>query len=71
MNSKIFGVRDLVYILGIAAGLFANWYSMDTRITMVEAENLTIKKTVDENAELTKKIYLGLIAKGVISPPTD
>lgn len=29
----------------------------------------TMKKDIQDNAELTKAIYLGLVAKGIIKPP--
>ena len=61
LDAKIFGVRDVVYILAIVGGLFANWYTMDGRVG--DAETL-INIQAKEIAELKEanKAYSGLPA---------
>lgn len=93
LDAKIFGIKDVIYILVIAGGLFANWYTMDGRVGSLEANDSSQEKSilklekkneayvslpkdvekltedVKDNAKLTKAIYLGLVAKGIIKPP--
>jgi len=50
LDTKIFGVKDVIYILVIAGGLFANWYTMDGRVGDLES----LKGDVEKLEEATK-----------------
>lgn len=71
LEKKQFGIKDLIYFIGLVFSLSGMYYTMDARITLLESDQVTIRKTVEDNAKLTKTIYLGLIAKGVIDPPSN
>ena len=53
--------------------------SQNNRVSRLEVKNesyaslprdvKTMQKDIEANAELTKAIYLGLVAKGIIKPP--
>ena len=68
-DKKMFGIKDVIQILIVAGTLSAMYYSIDKRLTLVEADNVAIKQTVESNGKTLETIYLGLIAKGVIDPP--
>ena len=59
LDAKIFGVRDVIYILAIAGGLFANWYTMDERVGILESANANLKDQVIELKE-SNKTYASL-----------
>jgi len=69
LEKKMFGIKDVIYAVGLVFTLSGMYYTMDARVTKLESEQIGLKQTVDEVQKLTKTIYLGLIAKGVIDPP--
>lgn len=86
LDAKMFGVKDVIYILLLVIGGAGSYYAMNDRIgdledkvTTLEDENKayinlpkdvqTMQKDIEANAKLTKAIYLGLVAKGIIKPP--
>ena len=52
LDAKIFGVKDVVYIIVILSGLFANWYTMDGRVGNLES----LKGDVTELQETNKAL---------------
>ena len=68
---KMFGVKDVVYLLGLVVTLSGGYYTMDGRVSKLEESEKSLKQTVEENAKTLKIIYFGLVAKGIIDPPSN
>lgn len=69
LEKKQFGVKDVVYLIGIIFSLSGMYYTLDNRISNLEQNEKSLKQTVEENAKTLKVIYFGLVAKGIIDPP--
>lgn len=52
LDAKIFGVKDVVYIIVILSGLFANWYTMDGRVGSLESLKGDVKELQESNKAL-------------------
>ena len=69
LDTKLsFTLKDMIYIMVITVSIIGNYYSTDLRLFLVEKSVSAIEKQVDENSKLTKAIYIGLVAKGIIKP---
>lgn len=56
LDAKIFGVKDVVYIIVILSGLFANWYTMDGRVGSLETSDYTQNREIAELKEENKAL---------------
>lgn len=56
LDAKIFGVKDVVYIIVILSGLFANWYTMDGRVGSLEISDNTQSIEISELKEENKAL---------------
>lgn len=59
LDAKVFGIKDVIYILMIAGGLFANWYTMDGRVGALEI-SITSQNSDITDLEEANKTYTSL-----------
>lgn len=56
LDAKIFGIKDVITILVVASGFFAQWYTMDDRMGDQEAVNVVQAQEIAELKEAAKSL---------------